>query len=51
MLLDSTKTLVDLRGEGLFIVGGVNNPQFLFPAKKTVDVSWEVVDVQKHQYS
>ena len=28
------KTLDNLHGEGLFRVGGVKNPQFLFPAKK-----------------
>jgi hypothetical protein len=38
MPLDSTKTLVDLRGEGSFSVGGVKNPRFLFPAKKAIDV-------------
>ena len=31
---DSMKTLDDLRGEGLFSVGGVKNPRFLFPPKK-----------------
>ena len=31
------KTLVDLRGEGLFSVGGVKNRRFLFPA---IDVCW-----------
>ena len=41
---DSTKTLVDLCGEGLFSVGWVKNQQFLFPAKKAVDVRWEEVD-------
>ena len=44
MPLDSTKTLVDLCGEGLFRVGWVKNQQFLFPAKKAVDVRWEKVD-------
>ena len=38
MPLDSTKTLDDLHGEGLFRVGGVKNERFLFPAKKAVDV-------------
>jgi len=40
---DSTKTLVDLREEVSFHVGGVKNPRFLFPAKKAVDVRWDVV--------
>ena len=40
---DSTKLLVDLREEVSFRVGGVKNPRFLFPAKKAVDVRWEVV--------
>ena len=43
MPLDSTKTLVDLRKEVSFCVGGVKNPQFLFPAKKAVDVCQAVV--------
>jgi hypothetical protein len=43
MPLDSTQMLDDLRGEVLFCVGGVENPRFLFPAKKAVDVRWEVV--------
>jgi hypothetical protein len=43
MLSDSTKTLVDLRGESSFSVGGVKNLRFLFPAKKDVDVRWDVV--------
>ncbi len=40
---DSTKTLVDLREEVSFHVGGVKNPQFLLPAKKAEDVRWDVV--------
>jgi len=40
---DSTKTLVDLREEVSFHVGGVKNPLFLFPAKKARDERWEVV--------
>ena len=40
---DSTKLLVDLREKVSFHVGRVKNPQFLFPAKKAVDVRWEVV--------
>ena len=43
---DSTKTLNDLRGEGLFSVGGVKNPRSLFPAKKALDVRWEVVSLR-----
>jgi len=41
---DSTKTLVDLCGEGSFRVGWVKNQRFLFPAKIAVDVRWEEVD-------
>jgi len=41
---DSTKTLVDLCGEGSFSVSWVKNQRFLFPAKKAVDVRWEEVD-------
>jgi hypothetical protein len=40
---DSTKTLVDLREEVSFHVGGVKNPLFLFPAKKARNERWEVV--------
>jgi len=40
---DSTKTLVDLREEVSFHVGGVKNPRFLLPAKKAEDVHWDVV--------
>jgi hypothetical protein len=43
MLPDSTKSQVDMHGEGSFSVGGVKHPQFLFPAKKAEDVRWEVV--------
>ena len=43
MTLDSTKTLDDFRDEVSFHVGGVKNPQFLFPAKKAIDVRREVV--------
>ena len=35
----------DLHGEGSFSVGGVKNPRFLFPAKKSVDVCQAVVEV------
>ena len=34
MMLDSTQTLDDLRGEGSFSVGGVKNQRFLVTAKK-----------------
>ena len=44
---DSTKTLVDLREEVSFHVGGVKNPLFLFPAKKARDERWEVVHCTK----
>ena len=40
---DSTLMLANLREEVLFRVGGVKNPRVLFPAKKAVDVRWEVV--------
>jgi hypothetical protein len=40
---DSTKTLVDLREEVSFRVGGIKNPRFLFPAKKAVDACREEV--------
>jgi hypothetical protein len=40
---DSTKTLVDLREEVSFHVGGVKIPRFLFPAKKTQDACRAVV--------
>jgi hypothetical protein len=44
MPLDSTKTIVDyLRKEVSFCIGRVKNPQFLFPAKKAVDVRRAVV--------
>ena len=38
MPLDSKKTLDDLRGEGLFRVGGVKHERILVPAEKAVDV-------------
>ena len=44
MLSDSTKLLVNLRGEGSFSVGGVKNPRFLFPAKKAVNACREEVN-------
>jgi len=50
MLLDSTKTLDDLRGEGSFSVGGVKNRRFLFPAQKTIDVCRKVVYGQHSEY-
>jgi hypothetical protein len=43
---DSTKTLVDLREEVSFRVGGVKNPRFLFPAKKAVNACQEEVNVK-----
>ena len=47
MPVDSTKTLDDLCGEGLFSVGGVKNPRFLFPTQKTVDACREVVGIKE----
>ena len=47
---DSTKTLVDLREEVSFRVGGVKNPRFLFPTKKAVDVCRSVVGAQTTTY-
>ena len=40
---DSMQILADLGKEVSFRVGGVKNPRVLFPAKKAVDVRWDVV--------
>ena len=46
---DSTKTLVDLREEVSFHVGGVKIPRFLFPTKKVQDACRAMVALDTEQ--